>query len=189
MRTIRTVGHGALEPAELLGLLRRSGIEAIADVRRYPGSRRHPQLARGPMEEWLPEGGVDYAWIPALGGRRTTTPRSPHVALRNEQFRGYADHMATEEFATGMGQLRQLASARSVAVMCAESLWWRCHRRLIADHLVLIGHTAVEHLLHDGRSAPHAPTAGARVESGMLVYDVSEHPLLFDPTACSSLPD
>lgn len=188
MGGIRTVGHGALEPAEFLDLLRRSGIDVVADVRRYPGSRRHPHLGRGPMEKWLPEGGVDYAWIPALGGRRTTTPSSPHVALRNEQFRGYADHMGSEEFATGLARLRHLSSDRSVAIMCAESLWWRCHRRLIADHLVLVGHTEVEHLMHDGRSSPHAPTAGARVDGGVLVYDVPEQPVLFDPAEGSSLP-
>jgi uncharacterized protein (DUF488 family) len=168
---IRTVGHGTLDTADLVALLRGAGVDTVADVRRYPGSRRHPHFARQAMEQWLPAEGIEYRWIGALGGRRPPNPQSRHVALRDAQFRAYADHMAGDEFAAGLSALRRLADARSVAVMCSESVWWRCHRRLLADHLVLIEGTSVEHLFHDGRTSRHEPTPGARVEAGRLVYD------------------
>lgn len=177
---IRTVGHGTLGADELVELLRGAGIEAIADVRRYPGSRRHPHVAREAMEGWLPGAGIAYRWIPALGGRRKPDPASRHVGLRNEQFRAYADHMASDEFAGGLRELDELARERSVAVMCSESVWWRCHRRLLADHLVLVEGTGVEHLFHDGRLAPHPPTPEARVDDGLVVYDVGSQPTLLD---------
>lgn len=177
---IRTVGHGTLGADELVELLRGAGIEAIADVRRYPGSRRHPHVAREAMEGWLPGAGIAYRWIPALGGRRKPDPASRHVGLRNEQFRAYADHMASDEFAGGLDELDELARERSVAVMCSESVWWRCHRRLLADHLVLVEGTGVEHLFHDGRLAPHPPTPEARVDDGLVVYDVGSQPTLLD---------
>ncbi len=178
MRRILTVGHGALEAAELAGLLTEAGVEEVVDVRRYAGSRRHPQFASAAMAQWLPEHGIDYRWVPALGGRRRPDPGSPNVALRNEQFRAYADHMASAEFLGGVDELLAEAHAHSVAVMCAESVWWRCHRRLLADHLVLIDDTAVEHLFHDGRVQPHPPTPEARVAEGRLVYDVGHQPTL-----------
>ncbi len=177
---LRTVGHGTLAQADLIALLRGAGVEAVADVRRYPGSRRHPHVARPAMEQWLPDAGIGYRWIPALGGRRRGDPESRHVGLRNQQFRAYADHMASAEFAGGLRELRALAAERSVAVMCAESVWWRCHRRLIADHLVLVSGTPVEHLFHDGRISAHDPTPGARVEGGIVVYDRVDRPTLFE---------
>ena len=130
------------------------------------------------MAEWLPAGGIGYSWEPRLGGRRNPTAASRHVALENEAFRAYADHMETPAFAAGVDDLLTLAgeiapeAPGAVAVMCAESLWWRCHRRLLADALVLLRGVAVEHLMHDGRSAPHIAMQAARVEDGRLVYDV-----------------
>ncbi len=180
--SVRSVGHGTLSQADLLALLQEAGVQAVADVRRYPASRRHPHVARSAMEQWLPAAGIEYRWIPALGGRRQVDPASRHLALRNEQFRAYADHMASAEFAGGLRELRELAGERSVAVMCAESLWWRCHRRLIADHLVLVSGTGVEHLFHDGHTSVHEPTPGARVEAGVVVYDGVERPTLFEST-------
>lgn len=171
--TIRTVGHGALPAADLAGLLTGAGIGLLADVRRFPGSRRHPQFGRAELERWLPEHGVEYWWFPGLGGRRSPAPDSPNTALRNEQFRAYADHMATDEFRAGVDDLLELTvgAGAAVAVICAESVWWRCHRRLLADYLVLVRQVEVEHLFHDGGAVAHTPTPEARIVEGGLVYD------------------
>jgi uncharacterized protein (DUF488 family) len=126
------------------------------------------------MPEWLADAGLGYRWLPALGGRRRPTAASPNTGLRNEQFRGYADHMASAEFAAGVADLLALAADSpegAVAVMCAEAVPWRCHRSLLADHLALVEAVTVEHLFHDGRLATHAPTRGARrTLSGQLLY-------------------
>ena len=176
MEPVRTVGHGTLAADDFAALLTAAGVGSVVDVRRYPGSRRHPQFGRPAMEAWLPDHGLGYRWLPALGGRRTPAPDSPNTALRNDQFRGYADHMASEEFATGVEELLGVAAgapvAGSVAVMCAEAVWWRCHRRLLADHLVAVRGVAVRHLFHDGRLADHRPSPEARVVDDRLVYDV-----------------
>ena len=156
-----------------------AGVAAVVDVRRFPGSRRHPHFARDEMAAWLPARGVDYRWLPSLGGRRRPAAGSPNVALRNEQFRGYADHMPSAEFAAGVDELLDLAAAQDVAVMCAESLWWHCHRRLLADHLVLVAHVPVEHLFHDGRLVRHEPAAEARPAGGHVVYDQTAQGALF----------
>lgn len=145
-------------------------VEEVVDVRRYPGSRRNPHVSRDRMGEWLPLSGVGYRWVSELGGRRRPDPASPNVGLRNDQFRAYADHMATDEFSSGLGQLLELATDRRVAIMCSESVWWRCHRRLIADHLVLLDDVAVRHLFHDGRLQEHPPTPGAVVEDNVVRY-------------------
>ena len=123
------------------------------------------------MRRWLPEEGVAYQWMPALGGRRKASPGSPNVALRNSQFRAYADHMSSKEFGTGVGELLGLASTVQVAAMCSEAVWWRCHRRLLADHLVLITGLRVQHLFHDGRLAEHPVTPGARGADDHVLYD------------------
>ena len=153
---------------------------AIADIRRYPGSRRHPHVARDALEQWLPEAGIAYEWIEPLGGRRRPRPDSRHPGLRNDQFRAYADHMETAEFRVGVRELRRLAADHRVAVMCSESVWWRCHRRLLADHLTLIDKVRVEHLFLDGRLAVHEPAAEARVDDGVVVYDVETQASLFE---------
>ena len=155
-------------------------MDAVADVRRHPGSRRHPHVAREAMERWLGDAGIGYRWFEALGGRRAPVAGSRNRAVRNEQFRGYADHMASSEFAASLAELQAYAGERSIAVMCAESVWWRCHRRLLADHLVLVEGVAVEHLFHDGRAAPHEPTSGARVDGRVVVYEATAQGALFD---------
>jgi len=171
MRTIRTVGHGTLSADAFVGVVHDVGVEVVVDVRRFPGSKRHPHFSTESMAAWLPENGLDYRWLAALGGRRKVAADSPNVGLRNVQFRAYADHMTSDEFADGLAQLTAIARNRSVAVMCAESLWWRCHRRLLADHLVLVEQIRVEHLFHNGRLAEHAPTPGARAYNGCVLYD------------------
>src|SRR5690606_20387678 len=122
---------------------------------------RHPHFGTDAMGSWLPDAGVDYRWVEDLGGRRRPTSDSPNVGLRNEQFRAYADHMATESFREGVRDLLDRAADRAVAVLCSESVCWRCHRRLVADHLVLVEDVPVEHLFHDGRLAEHPVTPGA----------------------------
>ena len=178
MATVHTVGHGTLPAEGLTTLLEGAAIGRVVDVRSFPGSRRNPQFGREEMERWLPEAGIDYVWRRDLGGRRKPVPGSKHVALRHESFRAYADHMETDEFLAGVDDLLALADATPSAVMCSESVWWRCHRRLLADHLVLVRGVAVLHLMHDGRLTPHAPTDGVRLADGALVYDVGATPPL-----------
>jgi uncharacterized protein (DUF488 family) len=169
---IRTVGHGTLDAASFAELVRYAGVEVVIDVRRFPGSRRHPHFASDEMSVWLPELGTEYRWLPALGGRRKMTPGSSNLGLRNSQFRAYGDHMSSREFDAGIGVLRSVAAERAVALMCSESLWWRCHRRLVADHLALVEGLSVEHLFHDGRLVLHPLTPEARRADGHVVYDV-----------------
>jgi len=175
---LRTVGHGTLPAETFLALLDGAGIGRIVDIRSFPGSRRNPQFGREEMERWLPEGHIDYQWLRELGGRRRPAPDSRNIALRHEAFRAYADYMETAEFQSGVGELLALAGGSSTAVMCSESVWWRCHRRLLADHLVLVEGIDVVHLMHDGRLTPHAPTGGVRAAGGKLIYDVGAQPPL-----------
>ena len=169
-----TVGHGTMSEEAFVDLLRGAGIESLVDVRTAPGSRRHPHFRRQAMEQWLPEGGMGYRWEPALGGLRKPTPDSPNLALRNSGFRAYADHMATPEFALALDGVLEEAAVRPTTVMCAESLWWRCHRRLIADFATLVLGAEIVHLMHDGRITEHRPTDGVRRDGDRLVYDVGE---------------
>jgi len=165
-----TVGHSTRSLAELVALLRAHGVRAVADVRRFPASRRHPHLAAAPLAAALVEAGLLYRHLPALGGRRRPRPDSPHTAWRQPGFRGYADHMETAEFAAGLAALVELAATRPpVALLCAEAAWWRCHRRLIADALVVRGEP-VAHLLDPRRRALHRLPAFARVTGGRLLY-------------------
>lgn len=147
---------------------------AVVDVRTAPGSRRHPQFARGELQRWLPAAGIGYRWERDLGGFRRPLPDSPNTALRHAGFRGYADYMATEAFSVALDGVLADAVQRPTAVMCAESLWWRCHRRLVADAAVLLRGVQVDHLGHDGRLTAHRPTAGVRVEGDRLVYDAGQ---------------
>ena len=172
MTTLYTVGHGALTAEAFGSLLAGAQLRRLVDVRSFPGSRHNPQFRRESMEAWVPAADVDYVWIRELGGRRKPVAGSRHVALRNDAFRAYADHMSTPEFQAGVEQLLELAGSETTTVMCSESVWWRCHRRLLADHLVLARGIDVVHLMHDGRVTPHVPTAGVRVADGGLVYDV-----------------
>jgi uncharacterized protein (DUF488 family) len=173
-----TVGHGTLPAADLVDLLEGAGVSLLVDVRSAPGSRRHPQFAKDQMEQWLPEADVGYRWEPALGGRRRTASDSPNTALRHPAFRGYADHMASPEFRAALDRLLGEADARTTAVMCAETLWWRCHRRLLADAAVLLGGATVVHLDHRGQLSEHRLTDGLRSAGDHLVYDVGAAPPL-----------
>lgn len=165
-----TVGHGTLGPDQLAGLLVEAGVEQLVDVRTAPGSRRHPHLARDLMAVWLPEAGVAYRWEPRLGGWRQTVEGSPNGGLRNASFRGYADYMDDPEFDAGLDDLLAHAGRRVTAAMCSETLWWRCHRRLLADAAALARGAEVLHLGHDGRLAPHHPTETATLVEGRVRY-------------------
>jgi uncharacterized protein (DUF488 family) len=170
-----TVGHGTAARDELAALLRSAGVELAVDVRSAPGSRRFPQYRRAELAEWLPAAGIGYRWEPALGGFRKPVPGSPNVSLRHPAFRGYADYMATEPFGQALARLLGDASRQVTAIMCAETLWWRCHRRLIADAATIISGVAVWHLGHDGRLSAHQLTSGVRRGQGdTLVYDAGQ---------------
>jgi uncharacterized protein (DUF488 family) len=167
--TVWTIGHSTRTLEEFVAILRVYAIEAVADVRRFPGSRRYPHFGREALEESLPAQGVAYAWIPQLGGRRKAQPDSPNTGWRNESFRGDADHLASAEFAEGLAQLMALAATARTTLMCAETLWWRCHRSLIADVLLSRG-IEVVHILDATHSTVHPYTSPARIVEGQLAY-------------------
>ncbi|NJQ02188.1 DUF488 domain-containing protein [Streptomyces zingiberis] len=171
-RPLFTFGHGTAGREFLTELLREAGIAGVVDVRTAPGSRRNPDVSRAALGSWLPGADIGYRWEPRLGGFRRAAPGSPDTFWRNDSFRGYAGHTRDPDFRAAMDDLLSEAATASTAVMCGESVWWRCHRRLIADFAVLARGTPVLHLAHDGRLTPHPPTAGARLrEDGLLVYD------------------
>lgn len=169
MTTVWTIGHSNHSLPEFIAALQAFGVETVADVRRFPGSRRHPQFGAEALSSGLSAAGIDYAWFAKLGGRRRAVPGPQHLGWRNESFRSYAAHMWTEEFAEGLEELLHVASARRTAMMCSEALWWRCHRRLISDALKLLG-CEVIHIFSPSSSAVHDYTAPARVTAGELSY-------------------
>ena len=148
-------------------------IEHVVDIRTAPSSKRSPYFARDSMQQWLPSANISYRWEQRLGGFRRPLADSKNLALRHSAFRGYADYMQTPLFWHAFDELLNEAAASFTAIMCSESLWWRCHRRLVADAAVLTKSVNVQHLFHDGRLSPHQVTLGARVHNGLVVYDVS----------------
>ncbi|WAL69441.1 DUF488 domain-containing protein [Amycolatopsis cynarae] len=176
---VLTFGHGTAGAAELARLLTGAGVRCVVDVRSVPGSRRNPDAGREALQRWLPGAGLGYRWDRRLGGWRRPQPDSPDTALRHRSFLGYAGHMRSPDFLVAIGELLAGAAERPTAVMCAESLWWRCHRKMIADFLVLATGTEVRHLLHDGSVHVHRPSPEARLDerTGLLVYDVRPEPI------------
>lgn len=167
-----TFGHGTAGREELASLLHGAGVRDVVDVRTAPGSRRNPDVHRDALREWLPAAGIGYRWEKRLGGFRRVAPDSPDTFWRNDSFRGYAGYTRTPEFVAAMDELLRGAAGTRTAVMCSESVWWRCHRRIIADFAVLARGRSVLHLAHDGRLTGHPPTTGARLlPDGLLVYD------------------
>nr|WP_237728312.1 DUF488 domain-containing protein [Cellulomonas sp. APG4] len=178
-----TFGHGTASRDELLDVLRGAGVEAVVDVRRFPGSRRHPHVARDELARWLPEAGLAYRWEPRLGGRRsrpkegegpaneTGEPANPDPWWRVAAFAAYAAHTRTDEFRAATAELLEGVARQRTTVLCSESLWWRCHRRLVADVAVLLHGVPVHHLGHDGGLTEHVPAAGARVAADGVRYD------------------
>ena len=167
---IWTVGHSALTIDVFISLLEENGIKLVADVRSLPGSKRYPQFNREMLAKSLTEHGIRYEHFPELGGRRKAKKDSHNTAWRNASFRGYADHMETEEFRAGVERLLDLANKFGpTAIMCAEAVWWRCHRALISDCLKKRG-VEVVHIVDAKKTEPHPYTSVARIVGGMLSY-------------------
>jgi uncharacterized protein (DUF488 family) len=169
--TIYTVGHGARDITEFLRLLEGPGIERLVDVRTAPGSRKHPQFGQDALGASLKAHGIAYVWRKEMGGWRKAKPDSRHVAIRSLGFRGYADHMETDEFAAARRWLVQSSIETTTTVMCAESLWWRCHRRMLADALIAAA-CRVVHIMEGGRLDEHRLHPAARLVGDLPVYDV-----------------
>jgi len=174
MRRIYTIGHSTRSLDELVALLREHAVRRLADIRRYPGSRRYPHFSRDALQVSLPEHGIEYVHIPELGGRRRASADSPNMALRNEQFRAYADHMTSDEFRNAVDGL--LALEGRTAVMCAEAVPWRCHRNLLSDELLRRG-CEVVHILGRGQAKRHEMSPEARVVGDRLVYPAGQSAL------------
>ena len=176
--TLYTVGHGTRTVDELVAVVTGAGVRRIVDVRRHPGSRRFPDLGRVSLEEALPAAGVVYEWWgEELGGRRSRLPDSRHPAWRTASFQGYADHMDSAEFRRTFTELLTQSATVATAVMCSETVWWRCHRRLLADAAVMRG-VAVMHLLGPDQRAEHPLHADVRPgDDGWPVYDGGQLPL------------
>ena len=169
VRGIWTVGHSNKTFEDFLQLLNSQSIRVLADVRRFPASRRHPHFNREQLAASLAREGIEYIHFPELGGRRPTRPDSPNNAWRNDAFRGYADYMMTEPFQRGIERLIALSASKRTAVMCAEALWWQCHRALIADYLKAAGHQVI-HILGAAKIQEHPFTSAARISDGKLSY-------------------
>jgi uncharacterized protein (DUF488 family) len=175
---IYTIGHSTRSAEEVLALLAGPGVELVADVRAFPSSRRHRQFNRAVLAGWLQDAGIGYRHMPGLGGRRVPVPGSPNGGWKEHAFQGYADHMRTPEFRTALAELESLAGERATAIMCAEAVWWRCHRRLIADALVVAG-WRVEHLGIGDSFAVHELTEFAVVgPDGTITYPPAQTALL-----------
>jgi uncharacterized protein (DUF488 family) len=165
-----TIGHSTRPIEDLLALLKENGIRTLVDVRRYPGSRRHPQFSRDALAASLTAAGIEYVHEPDLGGRRAARPDSPHTAWRVEAIRGYADHMESPEFQAALERLMERARETPTVILCAEAVPWRCHRRLISDALVARG-VPVLHILGPRRADPHELDPNAQVlPGGRLLY-------------------
>jgi len=164
-----TIGHSTRTSDDFRRVLGVHNIELVADVRRFPSSRRLPNFAADALERDLARAAIHYRWIPELGGRRRPNPASFNEAWMQSGFRGYADHIATDEFAVGLNDLMMLANGLRTAIMCAELLWWRCHRRLIADVLAALGIDVI-HLRDEGPGEPHQLRPPARLVRGSLTY-------------------
>ena len=166
---IYTIGHSTRSLEELVSLLEAHGVRQVADVRTIPRSRRHPHFAGEALSRSLPAARIMYSHFAALGGLRKPRPDSPNTAWRHEGFRGYADYMTTADFDRALDALIAFASGGPTAIMCAEAVWWRCHRQLVADALVARG-IEVRHIMSIDSAPPHALTSFARVEAGKVSY-------------------
>jgi uncharacterized protein (DUF488 family) len=169
---IWTIGHSTRAIDEFIALLKANEIGAIADVRLLPGSKRYPQFNADALADSLGQVGIRYEHFRELGGRRKPRPDSHNTAWRNDAFRGYADYMETEEFQRGIERLRRLAAETRTAIMCAEAVWWRCHRALVSDYLKVRG-AEVLHIVSTTKIEPHPFTSAARVVDGELSYGKS----------------
>jgi uncharacterized protein (DUF488 family) len=168
-KTIWTIGHSTRPLEEFIAMLHSFKIEAVADIRSYPGSRKFPQFNKEALEISLPENKIQYIHLKDLGGRRKVNPESKNTAWRHLAFRGYADYMETEDFKKGIEELEELAVKKRTAYMCSEAVWWRCHRSMVSDYLKASG-WKVMHIMGIGKEEEHPYTAVARVADGALSY-------------------
>jgi uncharacterized protein (DUF488 family) len=164
-----TVGHSTRSIRTLIDLLRQAGIELLADVRRHPWSRRHPQFTRDALAGSLRAEDIEYHWFPELGGMRKPREDSRNTGWRNDSFRGYADYMETQAFRVAGARLLELARSKRTACMCAEQDWQQCHRGLLADYFTVQGYE-VRHILSPDRIEPHPYTKPARILDGEVSY-------------------
>ena len=164
-----TVGHSTRRAEQFLDLLRAHGVRQIADVRTVPKSARHPQYNSAALDAFLHTHGVAYRHFPALGGLRKPRPDSVNSGWRHPGFRGYADHMQTPAFEAGLRELLAFAAAAPTAVMCAEAVWWQCHRQLLSDALLAVD-VPVRHILDSKEAKPHRLSDFARIRAGKVSY-------------------
>jgi uncharacterized protein (DUF488 family) len=170
-----TIGHSNRSIEQFTEMLTGQHIELLADVRRFPGSRRQPHFNSENLPKSLADAGIEYVHFPELGGRRKTSPDSPNTVWRNEAFRGYADFMMTPEFRAGIERLLRLAQEKRTAIMCAEALWWQCHRSMIADYLKAASHQVI-HIMGVNKTQEHPFTSAARIVNGKLSYGIESEP-------------
>jgi uncharacterized protein (DUF488 family) len=176
--TIYTVGHSTHPIERFLELLGEHRIATLADVRSYPSSRRWPHFNQEPLAAALSRAGVEYRWLKRLGGRRhSKRADSPHVAWTVTAFRSYADYTESADFAEGLDELIAIAAAARTVIMCSEGLWWRCHRRIISDQMIVRG-WEIEDIMPDGKLTAHRLPDFASVVDGRILYDGGQPPLL-----------
>lgn len=166
---IYTIGHSVHSLDEFIDMLNSFDIKVLADVRRFPGSKRYPWFSKDNLEKVLPENNIDYIHLEELGGRRKVQPGSVNSRWKNESFRGYADYMQTAEFVNAVGKLENIAKKKLTAFMCSEAVWWSCHRSMISDYLKAKG-WKVEHIMNVGKAEEHPYTSPARISHGNVFY-------------------
>lgn len=175
---IFTIGHSNLALDQFLGLLAKHRIEALVDIRRFPSSRAFPHFNQKNLEAALHDAGIDYHWMEPLGGRRHKQGDSisPNLGLENESFRNYADYTLTQPFREAVERLQEIAGRKRTALMCAEAVYWRCHRRLVSDFL-LANNVSVQHIFPSGELRLHQPTPGAKFDAGQVTYPAKQKSL------------
>ncbi len=168
-QTIYTVGHSTYKPADFINLLHSFNIEAVADIRRFPGSKKHPWFNKEQLAGELQQAGIRYTHLEGLGGRRKVHEHSKNSRWRNSSFRGYADYMETDDFREAIATLEAVALEQLTAYMCSEAVWWRCHRSMVSDYLKAKGWTVL-HIMSPGKAEEHAYTSPARINNGQVFY-------------------
>lgn len=169
MKEIFTIGHSTHSLETFISMLNSFAIELLVDIRSFPGSRIYPQFNKENLQNTIPEAGIEYIHLKELGGRRKVLKSSKNSVWRNDAFRGYADYMETHEFENAVNMLSELGLKKKTAYMCAESLWWRCHRSMVSDYLLNLG-WEVHHITTTGKSSPHTFTQPAKIIDGKLSY-------------------
>jgi len=177
-KIIWTIGHSVHPIEKFIDMLKVFEIEYLIDIRSYPGSKRLPHFNKEALEKSLPENNIEYTHMPELGGRRPAKPDSHNTAWRVNAFRGYADYMETDEFKNAIIKLTKFSDKKRVAYMCAEALWWSCHRSLVSDYLKINGWKVI-HIMSETKSEEHPYTKPARIVDGKLDYRKDEPPSLF----------